>query len=137
MTSTEDGSHQAREGQLGESYPYAHDTTELTAIKKLDAGKALMQLEKSNMRLITQALYRMSGLSFGEIQVKTKLSTNQLNYTLSEMKALDLITQVDKKYFLTKYAVILLEVLTKAKLEIKKFANTGGQLLAPSNGSTT
>jgi hypothetical protein len=124
-------------GQPDESQSHTLDiTTELTTIKKLDAGKALMLLEKSNANLIARTLYHTSGLSFGEILTKTNLSTNQLNYTLSEMRALDLIVQVEKKYFLTKYAVLLLGVLMKAKSEIKDFTNKGGQLLAPSNGST-
>lgn len=117
--------------------PHVPDTaTELTTIKKLDAGKALMLLEKDNTRLIAQILYQSSGQSFGEIQTRAKLSTNQLNYTLSEMKALDLVVQVDRKYYLTKYSVLLLGVLTKAKSELKDFVNKGGQLLAPSDNST-
>ena len=40
--------------------PHVPDTaTELTTIKKLDAGKALMLLEKDNTRLIAQILYRV------------------------------------------------------------------------------
>ena len=52
------------------------------------------------------------------------------------MKALDLVVQVDRKYYLTKYSVLLLGVLTKAKSELKDFVNKGGQLLAPSDNST-
>lgn len=116
---------------LTETNRSASDSEVIRATINLDIMKALRKFTNKNTMLVAKALRTKNSLTFGELQKETNLSANILNHTLHEMKKTDLVIQVDKQYYLTKYCVVLLDAISRLRTEVKRTSLEGEDLFAP------
>lgn len=81
--------------------------------------RAIRKFANEDASKVARAL-RMEPMNFGELQNNTKLTPNELNHALHDMKTMGLIIQKkDKSYCLTTYSNVLINALQdlQAKLE--------------------
>lgn len=103
---------------LGSENPNAVSET-----KSIDLGESLKRLSKKDVILVAKELYSAGPLSFKEICKKTGLSSSVLNHILREMKSSGLVVQLERMYYLTQYAAILLGALNAMMEEKRGVAN--------------
>jgi DNA-binding HxlR family transcriptional regulator len=108
----------------------------IRATINIDIAQALRKFTNKNIMLVAKALHLKISLTFGELQKDTGLSTNILNHTLHEMKKVNLVIQVDKRYYLTKYCVLLLDAINRLRMEVKSSSFEGEGLFAPAIASS-
>jgi DNA-binding transcriptional regulator GbsR (MarR family) len=92
---------------------------EFKALRSYDLWESLRKFANRDITLIAQLLHSSGPLTLGELRDKTRLPTNKLNHDLTEMRSVDLVKKIEKKYYLTKYAAVLLNVLERIREEIK------------------
>ena len=103
----------------------------IRATINIDIAQALRKFTNKNIMLVAKALRLKISLTFGELQKDTGLSTNILNHTLHEMKKVNLVIQVDKRYYLTKYCALLLDAINRLRIEVQSNSFEGEGLFAP------
>jgi len=81
--------------------------------------------------LVAKSLQIKGPLTFAELQIDTNLTINLLNHALHEMKKTNLVMQIDKRYYLTKYCVLLLEAINRLRIEVKNTSIEDDGLFAP------
>lgn len=90
--------------------------TSIKVIEDADLWRAIKKFSNKYVMTTVQAVYDKGPQNFREIQEATKLETNDINHALHDLKALSLVIQKDdKRYYLTKYCVILIESLNLLK----------------------
>lgn len=87
------------------------DNLSVNKERPIDIGKALKKFSNENTIRVIKALQEESPQTFSQLLDTTKLARNILNHALQDMKNEDLIIFKDKNYYLTNYAVILLDGL--------------------------
>ena len=103
----------------------------IKATINLDIAQAIRKFTNKNIMLVAKALHINGSLTFGELQKYTGLSTNLLNHALHEMKKVNLVMPIDKRYYLTKYCVLLLEAINRLRIEVKSTSDEDDGLFAP------
>lgn len=103
----------------------------IKATINIDIAQALRKFTSKNIMLVAKALLIKGSLTFGELQKDTELSTNLLNHALHEMKKVNFVMQIDKRYYLTKYCVLLLEAINRLRIEVKNTSTEDDGLFAP------
>lgn len=91
-------------------------------LKQCDLWNAMRKFANHDIALIADVLYQDGPLSLGELRAKTDLTTNILNHNLIEMRNVDIVSKVGKKYCLTKYGALLVESIERIKNDIFKAA---------------
>jgi DNA-binding HxlR family transcriptional regulator len=89
------------------------------AMRSYDLWDALRKFANKDITLIARLLYSNGPQTLGDLRDKTGLPTNKLNHDLTEMRSVDLVQKIEKKYYLTKYAAVLLDILDRMKNEIR------------------
>lgn len=90
-----------------------HEVSEIEARVNLGFLEDLKKFSKRNTVLVAAALVDKS-LAFGELREKTKLTQNQLNHTLIEMRQYHFVKLINGVYHLTIYGNIFLETMNSA-----------------------
>ena len=103
----------------------------IRATINVDIAQALRKFANKNIMLVAKALHLKGSLTFAELQKETGLSTNIQNHTLHEMKKVNLVIQVDKRYYLTKYCALLLDAINRLRAEVKSNSFEEGGLFDP------
>lgn len=73
-----------------------------------DLWRAIRQLSHEDKSMIVIILYKKGPLTFGELAQETEFPMNKLNHALIDLRKLDLITLIEKEYYLTTYCVAVL-----------------------------
>ena len=103
----------------------------IKATINLDIVQALKKFTNKNIMLVAKLLRLNGSLTFGELQNKTALSINLLNHALHEMKKSNLVTQISKRYYLTKFCAVLLDSIDRLRIEIRNISAENDELFAP------
>jgi len=103
----------------------------IKATINLDVVQALKKFTNKNIMLVAKLLRLNGSLTFGELQNKTALSINLLNHALHEMKKSNLVTQISKRYYLTKFCAVLLDSIDRLRIEIRNISAENDELFAP------
>ena len=103
----------------------------IKATINIDIAQALRKFTSKNIMLVAKALLIKGSLTFRELEKDTDLSTNLLNHALHEMKKVNFVMQIDKRYYLTKYCVLLLEAINRLRIEVKNTSIGDDGLFAP------
>jgi hypothetical protein len=103
----------------------------IRATINIDIAQALRKFANKNIMLVAKSLHVKGSLTFGELQKETGLSINIQNHALHEMKKVNLVIQVEKRYYLTKYCALLLDAINRLRIEVKSSSFEGEGLFAP------
>lgn len=93
----------------------------LKAVKSCDPWISLKKFANRDIARVGRILYSDGPQTLGELRDKTGIETNKLNHHLIEMKRVELVKKIGKKYYLTKYAALLLDGwdLVKKRLAVE------------------
>jgi len=91
---------------------------EFTGKRKYNLQESLRKFANKNVLLIAKALKNDSGLTLGDLRDVTGLSTSALNHALYDMKNADLVIVDNRRYYLTRYSIVLLDTLDKLRHNI-------------------
>jgi DNA-binding HxlR family transcriptional regulator len=108
----------------------------IRATINIDIPQTLRKFTNKNIMLVAKALHSKGPLNFSELQKETDLSTNLQNHALHEMKKTNLVIQVDRQYYLTRYCVLLLEAINRLRIEVKNTTIKDDGLFAPVTASS-
>lgn len=87
----------------------------LKAVKSCELWDALRKFANKDVALIARLIYEDGPRTLGELRDKSGLTTNKVNHTLIDMRGADLVKKIGRRYYLTKYAAVLLESLNEIR----------------------
>jgi DNA-binding HxlR family transcriptional regulator len=91
------------------------ESDDVKGIVSCDLWNALRKFANKDVVAIARALYSKGPMNLGDLRTDTGLSTNVLNHDLIEMRNVELVKKIGRKYYLTMYGSVLVEVLTEIK----------------------
>jgi predicted transcriptional regulator len=96
-------------------------TSGLQDIDSLELWKAIRKLSDKKTKLVLKTIYDNQPVTFGELLKITELNVNDTNHVLGNLRQSNLVIRTeDKKYYLTKYCIALLDALRKLKLNLSE-----------------
>lgn len=87
----------------------------LKAVKSCELWDALRKFANKDVTRIARIIHEEGPKTLGELRDETELTTNQVNHTLIDMRNVDLVRKIGKRYYLTKYGAVLLNALDEVR----------------------
>jgi DNA-binding HxlR family transcriptional regulator len=98
----------------------AQQAMAVKGLKQCDLWNAMRKFANPDIALIAEILHQDGPLNFGELRAKTDLTTSVLNHDLIEMKNVEIVAKLDKKYHITNYGALLVKAIERIKNDIFK-----------------
>jgi predicted transcriptional regulator len=87
-------------------------TSGLQDINSIELWKAVRKLSDKKVQIVVKIVYDNKAMTFGDLLKVTRLNVNDLNHVLGNLRQSNLVIRTeDKRYYLTKFCIALLESL--------------------------
>ena len=96
-------------------------TIEIKGETSCDLWEALRKFSNEDVDVIARSILRNGPSTLSELRAQNPgLTTNELNHALIEMRNVELVKKIDKRYYITFFCRALIEALDAFKLNLSE-----------------